>query len=661
MSDENLVCMYTKMLEIRRFEERVMELYKDGAIPGVAHLYIGEEAVAVGTCVDLHKDDYIVSNHRSHGHSLAKGMDPRILMAELFGKATGCCRGIGGSMHSTDLRNGILFSTAIVGSGIPIAVGAGLAPKLKKTSQVVVVYFGDGAVNIGSFHESLNLASIWRLPVIFVCENNQYGMGTHVRNATAISDISDRAAAYEIPSFVADGNDVQAVRDSMSRALAKARRGEGPQFIECRTYRLIGHHIREDWRVDVVPYRSKEEIESWKVKDPVKAFKEFLMKEGLLTPKDTEKIGQEVEEKIEEAERFAKDSPVPTLDVATESVYAPEYVPETQEPVKEHNTRIIRFSDAIREALREEMRRDENVFLLGEDIGRYGGIFTATKGLIDEFGSERVRDTPISETAIIGGAIGSALMGLRPVAEIMYMDFLTCAMDQLLNHAPKMSYMTGGQLKLPMVVRTQSSMGRFMGAQHSQFFPAAMMQFPGLKIALPSTPYDAKGLLKTAVRDNNPVLFVEVGQLYTKTGPVPESEYTLSFGKADVKKEGHDVTVVAISNMVHKALDAADELQKERIEIEVLDPRTIVPLDKHGISESVKKTGRLVVAEESCRVNGLGAEIAAFVVEECFDYLDAPISRVAALDTPAPFSPILSDAYVPSKQTIIDAVRKVMK
>ena len=426
-------------------------------------------------------------------------------------------------------------------------------------------------------------------------------------------------------------------------------------MIECRTYRWLGHHVRDT----EVQYRPEEEIETWKKRCPVEACKQRLLRAEVLTPNDLNQIDQEVKAKIDKAEEFARDSPYPTPEAASKYVYAP----QAREMVLQdtNNTRRIKYSEAVCEALREEMRRDDRVFVLGEDIGFYGGIFMATKGLIDEFGPERVRDTPISETAIIGATIGSALTGMRPVAEIMYMDFLNLCMDQLLNHAPKIRYMTAGQLKLPMVIRTQYSLGRLLGAQHSQFFPASLMQFPGLKIALPSTPYDAKGLLKTAIRDDNPVLFVECGQLYMHSGPVPEKEYTLRFGEIDIKRKGDDATVIALSNMVPKALTAAIKLQDEGVDVEVIDPRTLVPLDRQGIIKSVKKTGRLIVAEESCKTCGVGAEISALIVEEAFDYLDAPVLRVAAPDMPAPFSPPLNEAYIPNENSVIEAVKKIMR
>ena len=322
--------------------------------------------------------------------------------------------------------------------------------------------------------------------------------------------------------------------------------------------------------------------------------------------------------------------------------------------------REITYAEAIREALHEEMTKDPRVFLIGEDIGAYGGAFKITDGFLKEFGPERVKDTPISEAAIIGAAIGSALMGLRPIAEIMYMDFIPICLEQLANQAAKIRFMSGGQLRVPIVVRTQYSLGRAHGAQHSQFLPSWFLQIPGLKVVLPSTPYDAKGLLKTAMRDSNPVLFIECSLLYRTKGPVPEGDYTISFGQADVKRKGDDVTIVAISRMVHESMAAASALEGEGLSVEVIDPRTIQPLDAETIVGSVKRTGRLVIAEDDAKTGGVGAEIAATVIEKAFDYLDAPIMRVAAPDIPIPFSPSLEKEYMPSKDKIIQTIASLL-
>jgi len=322
--------------------------------------------------------------------------------------------------------------------------------------------------------------------------------------------------------------------------------------------------------------------------------------------------------------------------------------------------RELSYADALREALREEMIRDPNVILLGEEIGVFNGVYKVTRGLLDEFGPERVRDTPISEAAIAGAAVGLALAGLKPVAEIMYMDFLPICMDQLSTQAAKMRFMSGGQLNVPMVLRTQYSLGRQHGSQHSQFTPAWFLQVPGLKVVLPSDPNDAKGLLKSAIRDPNPVLFVEGGLLYRTKGPVPEEEYTTPLGKAAVKKKGDDITIVAVSRMVGESLSAARKLQDRNISAEVIDVRTLQPLDLDAIVESVKRTSRLVIASDDVKRGGVGAEISASVTEAVFDYLDAPIMRVACPDTPIPFSPQLEQLYMPSAESVVKAVDAVL-
>jgi len=320
----------------------------------------------------------------------------------------------------------------------------------------------------------------------------------------------------------------------------------------------------------------------------------------------------------------------------------------------------LTYADALREALREEMLRDPRVVLMGEEIGVFEGVYKVTRGLLNEFGPERVMDTPISEAAIAGAAIGAALGGLKPVAEIMYMDFVPIALDQIATQAAKMHFMSGGKLKVPMVLRTQYGLGRVHGAQHSQFFPSVLFQVPGLKVVVPSTPHDAKGLLKAAIRDENPIVFIESGMLYRTKGPVPDGEYVIPLGQCHVKKTGNDVTIVAVSRVVTEALAAATRLEEQGITADVIDPRTIQPLDLPTILESVKKTGRLIIASDDVKCGGIGSEIAAQVVEEAFDTLDAPILRIASPDMPIPFSPTLEQAYMPSAQKIIDAAKRLV-
>lgn len=322
--------------------------------------------------------------------------------------------------------------------------------------------------------------------------------------------------------------------------------------------------------------------------------------------------------------------------------------------------RELTYREALREALREEMEKDEDVFLIGEDIAEFGGTYKVTETLLKEFGSERVRNTPISESAIIGAALGASISGMRPIAEIMYIDFITIAMDQIVNQVAKIRYMTGGQVKVPLVIRTQGGGGRSSAAQHAQSLEAWFCHIPGLKVVMPSTPYDAKGLLKSSIRDDNPVIFIEHKILYNRKGPVPEKEYLIPLGKAEIKKEGDDFTIVATSRMVERALLAADDLEKEGINVEVVDPRTLVPLDKETILSSVKKTGRVLIVHEACERGGFGAEVAAILAKEAFDYLDAPIERLGARNTPMPFSPNLEKFVIPKVDDIVDRVRRVI-
>jgi len=666
-----LIEIYKKMLEVRRFEERAGEVWAQGRIPGIIHLYIGMEAVAVGACANLRLDDYVTSTHRGHGHCIAKGVPMNRMMAELFGKKTGCCGGKGGSMHIVDLSVGLLGCTGIVGSAIPIATGVGLSIKLRRTDQCVACFLGDSVLNTGAFHEGINLASLWKLPVIFICENNLYGLSTSVSESTSTKHILRRAAAYDVHGATVDGMDAVAVYNAIEKAVERARNGRGPTFIECRTYRFRGH--MEGDPKGGLTYRTEKEVTAWKRRDPVNRLRRKLLETGVLTEKEAAEIEHNVTSAVNGAVAFAERSPYPASTEAIQDVFFWQKQPEKTSPLEiEAGTRQLDLRSAIKEALREEMRRDKNVFILGEDVAAYGGIFKCTEGLLEEFGKERVRDTPVSEAAIVGAAIGAAATGLRPVAEIMFEDWIHLAMDQICNQLAKMRYMSGGQIKLPVVIRAAGGSRCPVasgGAQHSQSLEAWFMHAPGLIVVTPSTPFDAKGLLKTAIRSDDPVVFFEpklsyygqVRRLYpTVIGTVPEAEYTIPFGIADIKKKGEDATIVSVMMTVHKALAAAQQLSKEGIEVEIIDPRTLVPFDKETIIDSIKKTGKLVVAAEDCRTGGIGAEIAAMISEEAVDYLDAPIRRVAALDVPVPYSPALEKAVIPDENAIIGAVEEIV-
>jgi len=650
--DDKLLWMYRKMLQIRHFEERVAVEFEAGNIPGMVHLSTGQEAMAAGTCAALRPDDYIVSTYRGHGHNLAKGGSPARMMAELFARETGDCHGRGGCLHITDFGVGNLGSMGIVGAGIVLAPGAALSAVLRGTDQVTVCFFGDGASNQGMFHEGLNLAALWKLPVIFVCENNLYGEATPQAEHQPIKDIAERAASYAMPGVVVDGNDVLAVHQAVWEAVGRARAGHGPTLIEGKTYRWHGHYVG-----DPETYRTREEVAAWKAKDPIPRLRAYLLARGLLDEAAVARMDEEVQAEIEEAVAFAAASPYPDPAEVCRDTFAPEPPSAPPQPLPSE-TVLTTAQVALREALAEELSRDPRVFLLGEDLRQ--AIFGVCNELYEEFGPERVRNTPISENAIIGCAVGAALTGMRPVAEIMFEDFLLCCMDPIVNSAAKLRYMTGGQVTVPLVIRVPGGAGLSAGAQHSQSLEALFWHIPGLKVVAPSTPADMKGLLKTAIRDDNPVIFFEHKALYFEGGELPVGEYTIPLGVADVKRPGTDVTIVAFMAMVPRALSAAETLAAEDISVEVVDPRTLVPLDMETILASVRKTKRLLTVEEGALTGGLGAEIAARVAKEAFDYLDAPIERLAGRDCPIPFSPLLEEAMYPSEEQIVATVKQLL-
>jgi 2-oxoisovalerate dehydrogenase E1 component len=655
MDKNQLEAIYRSMLRIRRFDEGVTDLFKEGLVKGTAHSYVGQEAVAAGACAALTRDDFVVSHHRGHGHCIAKGASLGKMMAELMGRVTGYCKGLGGSMHIADLDLNILGANGIVGAGIGIGSGAALSNKLRGNSAVGVVFFGDGATNEGIFHECLNLGSLWKLPVVYLCENNQYGLSTSIKDSTSIERISSRAAAYSLPGETVDGNDVLAVHAAVEKAVARARNGEGPSLIEALTYRWGDHSMR----ANLPRYRTDDEVIDWRKRDAIARFEHLLETSHGFKHEDLDHIRADVEAELVEAKEFAVASPEPTLDDLHDAVYAPHYQPP--EPTPSSTARELGFAEAIKEALAQEMERDPNVFVLGEDVGKIGGIFAATRGLIEKYGAERVRDTPISEAAIAACAVGAAIIGMRPVAEVQIFDFITHMMDMIVNQSAKFRFMLGGKPTVPLVIRGPQGGGIRLAAQHSQSLEAWFTHVPGLVVLAPSSPYEAKGLLISAIRENNPVIFLEHKLLYVgKKAPVPEEAYAIPIGKALVKRQGRDLTLVATLAMLDSALQAATRLEAEGIDVEVIDPRTLRPLDEETILNSVKKTSRLVITHEGWKSWGFGAEVSAMVAEKAIDWLDAPIMRVAARDTPMPYNDKLERLVIPSSEDIVAAVKALM-
>ena len=730
-----------QMLMIRYFEEMIAEIIGGAYKPlpkytyvGPTHISIGQEATSTGSIAGIAAVDYITSSHRGHGDAVAKGYtvirglddeglrrrlrdDSRMvefigatpgagatraeleeaalrlhvyrMIAELFGKTDGYCRGVGGSMHIADFKSNHLGANAIVGGHMGIAAGAGISARYRESGQVVLCLAGDGAYANGISHEAISLAVMaqfdnglmkrkFGVPVIFGIVNNQYAMsGQSVGEVTGVDYLARRGAGYHVDGMhaeVVDGMDVLAVREASQRAADLCRAGHGPALLEFVTYRYKGHSLS-----DAQAYRTREEVESWMQKDPLLTFPPQLLKAkfpmdqgGPVTEQVIESLRKQCWQRNADMAQKAAAAEDPKPDTMLLHMYAEpkdEPVPERfahPKPLKEapkfkrKEGGLLNYRFAVREALIEEMMRDERVVLFGEDIAEYGGAFALTQGLFDVFGRDRVFNTAISESAIVGVGVGMAMTELRPVCEIMYDDFLLMTMDQTGNQAAKWCYMSGGQVSVPMVIRTPHGGGRGYAGQHSQCLESICTHMPGLIVICPSNAYDAKGLMKSAIRDPNPVVFFEHQRLYGEECAVPEQEYLVPIGKADVKREGKDITVVAWGWPVLFALKAAQALEAEGISVEVVDPRTLWPLDMETIIASVRKTGRCLVASQAVAQGSFTGEVASQIMEKCFDYLDAPVLRLGAPNAVSPCAQSLEKPYLVDDQKIIAAVKRVL-
>ncbi|MBW2232914.1 MAG: dehydrogenase E1 component subunit alpha/beta [Deltaproteobacteria bacterium] len=661
ISNDLRIEIYRRMLRIRLFEETVVDLKGKAEIPGAAHLCIGHEATQVGACMAAGEGSFMTGSHRSHGHPIAKGAEIRPLMAELMARASGVCAGKGGSLHLADFSVGSLGESGIVGASIPVAVGAGLSSKLRHSGEVTLSFFGDAASNTGAFHEAVNMASIWNLPVVFVCENNGYGVSMLTANVMKVKDVADRAGAYGLPGVVVDGQDPIAVYEAVTEACARARAGDGPTLVDAKTYRFREH---AEMLPVSEPYRPEEEVNDWiENRDPIKNFPRLLIEQGVLDESQIEKIVAEERRIVEDAVDFGRKSPRCEPSAAFDDLYCETpadrnaistFAVDRPEP---QTRREITYLQAINEAQHEELLRDESVIVFGEDVrcNLWGGT-----GFAKEFPEERVFDTPISEEGFVGAAVGAAMTGLRPVVDMTIASFLYVAMDPLVSQAAKSRYMFGGQATIPVTYRATMMYGTSVGAHHSDRPYPMFMNVPGLKIVTPASPFDAKGLIKAAIRDDNPVLVFEDIWLWFTPGHVPDEDYIVPLGVADIKRRGSDISLVAISSGVPAALQAAEELAEQGISAEVIDPRTLVPLDTETILTSVAKTGHLVVVDPAHGTCSAASEISAIVAEHGFGSLRAPIARVTTPDTQIPFAPEMETPLFPNKDRVVTAAKKVL-
>jgi 2-oxoisovalerate dehydrogenase E1 component len=693
---------------VRAFEEMIAavkagkyEPLPDFKFVGATHLSIGQEAVAVGAIGAIGPLDYITSSHRGHGHSIVKGAYalsartdeelkefcdiPQVegadaqerafrthlvkAVGEMFGKELGYCHGRGGGMHIADFFTGHLGANAIVGGSSAMAVGAALGAEKLKDGKLCLCIVGDGAANNGIFHEACNFAAMDQfergLPTIFLLENNQYGMsGQQVGEVTGVDHLARRGAGYNeqmMHAEVVNGMDVCAMFDALTRAAETCRNGDGPILIEALTYRYVGHSLSDQFR-----YRSREEEAAWKALDPIDAYGKAVVDAGLMTEDEVQGVRDWALKEVENAALIAADSPDPDPAEITRGLFAPtmsesvppEFVPDPADLLKEpRKTRRdkegrILNRHAVAEAMIEEMLRDKRVVFYGEDIADYGGAFQATVGLLETFGRNRVFNTAISEAAIIGTGVGASMAGLRPVVEIMYIDFLFQTMDQLGNQAAKNRYMFGGKAKQPLVVRTTIGGGKGYAGQHSQSLEALCTMVPGLKVVAPSTPYDIKGLLKTAIRDDNVVVFIEHQTLYAERGECPEEEYLIPFGEGVIRREGTDVTLVAYSYMAKVVQEAAEILEEKGVSAEVIDPRTLIPFDYEMVANSVKKTGHLLVAMQAPETGCFAEHIITKTQERVFEHMKKPARIVAAYDVPPPMAAPLEQENIPSPEKV---------
>lgn len=661
LSSDRALELYRRMSKVHHADQRIRKGLSSGEIAMSYWPVDGQEAMSAGAALALSDGDQIVTTYRGLGDVVAKGIDLPGYFGELLGKSTGLSKGKAGAMGIYDPEHGIAWTTGIVGAGPLIANGIALAASIRNSAQVVLVSFGDGATSIGYVHEAMNLAALWQLPVVFFCQNNAWAECTPVSGYTRTERLSDRAAGYAMPGVTVDGADPVAVYGAVADAAGRARSGDGPSFVEAVGYRLQGHYFG-----DQMPYADPDELAAKRADPPFGNYRARLLGTGVATEDELARVDAELIDEINAAFEAARGAEPPSVDELTWDVFAGNET-EIARPVGERaripggETENLGLVQAIHRTLDRAMAVDDSVILLGEDIADpAGGMFKITAGLSSKYGIQRVRDTPIAESSIIGAALGASLSGLRPVAELMFVDFLGVAMDQIANHAAKIRYMSGGRKGAPMIIRAM--VGTAAGPQHSQAFEAWAMHTPGIKVVWPSTAADAAGLLNACLAEDDPCLFIESMKLFYGggKGPVPTADYLIPLGQADIKRLGTDVTVCSYGSTVHAALAAATELESEGVSVEVVDLRTLVPLDLATVIDSVRKTRRLIVAHESVGFCGPGAEIAAAVGTELFGILTSPIQRVAGTYTPVPRAATLEAACRPDAVRIVDAIRRVL-
>jgi 2-oxoisovalerate dehydrogenase E1 component len=649
LDSNTLLSFYKALLWPRAIEEKMLILLRQGRI-GKWFSGIGQEAIAVGATLAMQKDEYILPMHRNLGVFTSRGISLSRLMAQWQGKASGFTKGRDRSFHFGSQQHKIIGMISHLGPQMALADGIALADVLAKRKKVTLVFTGEGATSEGDFHEAVNIAAVWNLPVIFLIENNGYALSTPVNEQYKCRTLASKAAGYGIEGRTIDGNNILEVYHTVSELAKDLRENPRPILLECMTFRMRGHEEASGTK-----YVPQQLMEEWAAKDPVKNFELYLISELILreewVPYLKNEFAPVIDKEIESAFRERELSP------SADRELADMYIPYTPPPVKQpSNYSPKRFIDAISDALLQSMYKYSNLVIMGQDIAEYGGAFKITEGFVEKFGRERVRNTPLCESGIVGTAMGLSLNGYKAVVEMQFADFVTVGFNQIINNLAKTYYRWGQNVDV--VIRMPTGAGTGAGPFHSQSNEAWFTKTPGLKVVYPAFPADAKGLLMAAIEDPNPVMFFEHKYLYRSiSGEVPDDDYFIEIGKAKILEEGWQATIITYGLGVHWALEYAAKYKQ--FSIEIIDLRSLQPWDQEAVEQSVKKTGRVLILHEDTLTSGFGAEIAAHIAEHCFFNLDAPIMRCASLDTAVPMNKALEDDFL-AKARLEETMNKLL-